>query len=297
MQDDSIPQNSVTYRHTRKPSRIIGTAVTLYAFVLLASHSMAASEDALSTSDATFVKHEIDAGSANVKLAQLGMERAKSSNVITFAEKAFANHTKEIEEMSQFANSKGLDLSTERNPAHALMLQKLEKANSSEFDQAFLSEMLTRNKQCLSNYEERSKETKDVELKTRVDQMIPVLSTQLAMAAQLNPESTSSTFSEQSNTAINKRDREAKDLTPLDQGSSKSDVETTTQIRKAIIADKDMSVNAQNVKVITTNGQVTLRGPVNSADEKRRIGEIAGRAVHSDHVDNQLEFRSANGNN
>jgi len=54
-----------------------------------------------------------------------------------------------------------------------------------------------------------------------------------------------------------------------------------------------MSVNAQNVKIITKNGQVTLRGPVDSADEKRIISEIAGRIVHSDQVDNQLDLKSA----
>ena len=52
-------------------------------------------------------------------------------------------------------------------------------------------------------------------------------------------------------------------------------------------------MNAKNVKIITNEGHVTLRGPVNSADEKRLIGEIALRIVSSEHADNQLEVRSA----
>ena len=90
---------------------------------------------------------------------------------------------------------------------------------------------------------------------------------------------------------INVRDRQDQTLTPLNQGNSKADVATTAQIRKEIIAAKNMSVNAQNVKIITIDGQVTLRGPVNTAEEKRLIGEIADRSAHSGNVDNQLEVQ------
>jgi osmotically-inducible protein OsmY len=103
------------------------------------------------------------------------------------------------------------------------------------------------------------------------------------------------TSTESTNTAVNKRDVDDKNLTPLDQGSSQSDVEITTQIRKAIIAHKTMSVNAQNVKVITLNGKVTLRGPVNTSEEKRFIGEIVSRIVHPDKLDNQLDAKPSTG--
>ncbi len=93
------------------------------------------------------------------------------------------------------------------------------------------------------------------------------------------------------NTARNVRDRNNNTLTPLDQGNSKADVSTTAQIRKEIMAGKAMSVNAKNVKIITNHGQVTLRGPVNSAEEKRLIGEIANRIAHSENVSNQLEVK------
>ena len=99
------------------------------------------------------------------------------------------------------------------------------------------------------------------------------------------------------NTARNVRDRNDRTLTPLDQGNSQADVNTTAQIRKEIIAGKNMSVNARNVKIITTNGRVTLRGPVNTAEEKRLIGEIADRIAHSENVDNQLEVKFTTSSN
>jgi osmotically-inducible protein OsmY len=48
-------------------------------------------------------------------------------------------------------------------------------------------------------------------------------------------------------------------------------------------------VRRPNVKIITLDGRVSLRGPVNTAEEKRLIGEIADRIAHFENVDNQLE--------
>jgi sporulation protein YlmC with PRC-barrel domain len=102
---------------------------------------------------------------------------------------------------------------------------------------------------------------------------------------------------EPDNTGRNIRDRNDQTLTPLNQGNSKSDVDTTAKIRKEIIAGENLSVNARNVKIITIDGRVTLRGPVNTAEEKRLIGAIADRIAISGNVDNQLEVKSTSGDN
>jgi sporulation protein YlmC with PRC-barrel domain len=91
------------------------------------------------------------------------------------------------------------------------------------------------------------------------------------------------------NSGRNERDRKGRGLTPLDQGNSESDVDITARIRKDVISGKNFSVNARNVKIITRDGQVTLRGPVASLEEKRVIGEIAQRIAAPGKVDNQLE--------
>jgi sporulation protein YlmC with PRC-barrel domain len=98
-----------------------------------------------------------------------------------------------------------------------------------------------------------------------------------------------SVTNEPDNTARNVGDRNNSTLTPLDQGNSEADIITTAKIRKEIIATDGMSTNAKNVKIITMNGHVTLRGPVNTTDEKRQIGNIADRIAQAANVDNQLE--------
>ena len=116
-------------------------------------------------------------------------------------------------------------------------------------------------------------------------------------AYNVEPYFTTSASTEADNTARNIRDRDDKTLTPLNQGSSQADIDTTAQIRKEIIAGKTMSMDAKNVKIITIDGRVTLRGPVDTAEEKRLIGEIADRIAHSENVDNQLEVKLTASNN
>jgi osmotically-inducible protein OsmY len=116
-------------------------------------------------------------------------------------------------------------------------------------------------------------------------------------AYDVEPYFTTNVITAADNTGRNVRDGVDRTRTPLDQGNSKADVATTARIRKEILAGKNMSVNAQNVKIVTNQGQVTLRGPVNSAEEKRLIGEIANRIARTENVDNQLEVKLTTSSN
>lgn len=91
------------------------------------------------------------------------------------------------------------------------------------------------------------------------------------------------------NTARNSRDADGDEMTPLDQSHAESDVEMTRAIRQSLVDDDTLGTNAQNVKVITVDGKVTLRGPVASAEEKARIVAIANKAAGPDRVMNELE--------
>ena len=90
------------------------------------------------------------------------------------------------------------------------------------------------------------------------------------------------------NTAVNKRDRDSDLKTPIDQNENKVDIGITADIRKRVV-DTKMSINAQNVKIITQDGKVTLRGPVKTADEKKQIEEMARSVAGESNVDSQLE--------
>lgn len=91
------------------------------------------------------------------------------------------------------------------------------------------------------------------------------------------------------NTGKNTRDRSGDTLTSGDQSETSQDLKITQEVRKAIVADDSLSMNAQNVKVITTSGVVTLRGPVNSPQEKAKVTAAAERIAGVKRVDDQLE--------
>ena len=96
------------------------------------------------------------------------------------------------------------------------------------------------------------------------------------------------------NTATNERDRSSETQTSGDQSNSKDDVNTTAAIRRAVVKDNSLSATAKNVKIITANGTVTLRGPVKNDAEKTKIAELAQSAAGNAKIDNQLEVKTSN---
>jgi osmotically-inducible protein OsmY len=94
------------------------------------------------------------------------------------------------------------------------------------------------------------------------------------------------------NTGRNQRDR-GDTLTSGDQSETEADRTITQKIRQAVVADDSLSITAHNVKIITVNGVVTLRGPVNTDQERKTIASIAGEVAGADKVQNHLEVASA----
>jgi osmotically-inducible protein OsmY len=93
------------------------------------------------------------------------------------------------------------------------------------------------------------------------------------------------------NTGVNTRDRNGDTKTPIDQNENSADVKMTADIRMKIVNQEGMSINARNVKIVTQDGKVTLRGPVESDDEKKTIEGFAKNVAGDGNVDNQLEVK------
>ena len=91
------------------------------------------------------------------------------------------------------------------------------------------------------------------------------------------------------NSSRNARDRDGATKTAGDQSENEADRALTQKIRQAITSDDGLSTNGQNVKIITSDGKVTLRGPVKSAKEKADIVTKATQIAGVKQVDNQLE--------
>ena len=94
------------------------------------------------------------------------------------------------------------------------------------------------------------------------------------------------------NTKINKNDRDGGQPTADQQKENRSDREMTKQIRQSIMADKSLSSYAHNVKIISQNGTVTLKGPVKSEDEKTSVmSKAVAVAGSADKVTDQITVK------
>ena len=89
------------------------------------------------------------------------------------------------------------------------------------------------------------------------------------------------------NSGRNKQQAKTADNQP----NAKDDRLTTQKVRRAIVADKDLSTYAHNVKIITQGGMVTLKGPVKSADEKQKVVAEAAGVVSQDKIVDQLTVK------
>jgi hyperosmotically inducible protein len=91
------------------------------------------------------------------------------------------------------------------------------------------------------------------------------------------------------NTKVNERDRNQAEPTADQQKENSSDRQLTQKIRRAVVEDKSLSTSAHNVKIISQNGTVTLKGPVKSEEEKQTIETKATEVAGQGKVKNEIE--------
>lgn len=96
---------------------------------------------------------------------------------------------------------------------------------------------------------------------------------------------------DKTNTGRNVRDRDEQAVTSGNQSESSGDLAITQGIRRALLDDPNLSTNAKNIKVITIDGVVTLRGPVNGQAEKERVFLLVRQTQGLKDINDQLETK------
>jgi len=90
------------------------------------------------------------------------------------------------------------------------------------------------------------------------------------------------------NTKVNQRDRAEGAVTADQQKENASDLALVKKIRQSLMNDKSLSMYAHNVKVVAQGGQVTLKGPVRSEDEKKSVETKATKIAGAGRVTNEI---------
>jgi hyperosmotically inducible periplasmic protein len=111
-------------------------------------------------------------------------------------------------------------------------------------------------------------------------------------AAVIGHAQTPDTSTKPDNTKVNKRDRNAGEATADQQKTNAADQEMTRKIRRSIMADKSLSTYAHNIKIISQDGAVTLKGPVKSNEEKEAVmAKAVAVAGSADKVTDQISVK------
>jgi hyperosmotically inducible protein len=117
----------------------------------------------------------------------------------------------------------------------------------------------------------------------------------LVVSALLIPVVSAGAQTPADNTKVNKRDRAEGAVTADQQKENASDREIAQKIRGALMADKTLSTYAHNVKIVAQNGQVTLKGPVRTDDEKKSVEAKATEVAGAGRVTNEITIAPTKG--
>jgi hyperosmotically inducible periplasmic protein len=122
--------------------------------------------------------------------------------------------------------------------------------------------------------------------------LLMVYSSQAQQAKPSPSNPAASDSNEADNTKRNSSEQNKSTDTAEKQSNSKDDLALTQKIRQAVMKDGSLSMNGKNVKIIAQDGKVSLKGPVDSQQEKDTIAAEAGEIAGKDKVDNQLEVKA-----
>jgi putative membrane protein len=176
--------NKHTPGNTMKTNRM-----TFAVLLLLAAGSLttiaADQKSSLKSADEKFVKKAAASGTAEVKVATLGTQKAERADVKELAQMLITDHTKANEELTALAQSKGVELSAVIDPKAAETFQKLEKKSGKDFDKAFLSQLEDDHQACISDFEDAEKNGTDGEVKSWASGKLPTLRAHLAKVKEL----------------------------------------------------------------------------------------------------------------
>lgn len=153
--------------------------IAIAAGNLTATLTAADKKSSLNAADEKFVKQAGVEGTAEVKIATLGTQKAERADVKELATMLVADHTKANAELSALAQSKNVELSAVIDPDAAGEFKDLEKKSGKDFDKAFLSHMQDSHKSTISDFEDAAKNAVDGDVKAWADKTLPTLKAHL----------------------------------------------------------------------------------------------------------------------
>lgn len=145
-----------------------------------------------SSSDTKFVRQAAEGGMAEVALGQLAAQKASSDDVKKFGQRMVDDHSKANDQLKQIASEKNIDLPRDLSMKDKATKARLEKLSGSEFDQAYMSDMVKDHRKDISDFRQESTSGEDPDVKRFATQTLPTLKSHLKQAESITPQSSAS---------------------------------------------------------------------------------------------------------
>lgn len=163
-------------------NRISGRTVGLW---LIALFGLSAAGQALADDTSRFLKKAAAGSIAEVELAELAMERAKSKQVKKLAKHIKQDHEQANQALKAVADKKGVPLPDETDADHKQEAKRLAKLEGSEFDRAYVDAMIKEHQKDIKQFEKQARQGEDAELKQFAEQTLPKLRQHLTHAKEI----------------------------------------------------------------------------------------------------------------
>lgn len=131
-----------------------------------------------------FVAHAARDGMAEVELGKLASARAASDDVKQFARRMVDDHSKANDELESLATSKNIPLPTGTDAEHKMLMDKLGKVSSADFDRAYMDAMVKDHDHAVAKFRAFSERGDDPELKKWAEKTLPTLQAHERMAKE-----------------------------------------------------------------------------------------------------------------
>ncbi len=142
----------------------------------------------LAVTDEQFVKKAAQGGMVEVRLGELAKQKATKSGVKDFGAMMATDHSKANADLIALAQKKGVKLSTDLDPKHKAVVERLSKLSGADFDKAYVADMVEDHKKDIAEFEEASRAVKDAELKAFAEKTLPTLRRHLERIQTLQQE-------------------------------------------------------------------------------------------------------------
>jgi len=139
----------------------------------------------LAKEDAGMMRQMAQSDLAEVQAGKVGAQKASSDEVKKFAQHMVDDHGKQLSEARDLAKKKNMQLPSQPMKKHQEAMKKLEQASGTEFDKAFMQQMVKDHQDALKLAQNAAKKAKDKELKAAAEKAVPVIQNHLEMAKKI----------------------------------------------------------------------------------------------------------------